>query len=28
MLPPGGAPGTLPLVPAEILAHLPEGPPA
>ena len=27
-LPPGGEPGTLPLVPAEVLAHLPDGPPA
>jgi PA14 domain len=28
MLPPGGEPGTLPLVPGEILAHLPDNPPA
>jgi hypothetical protein len=27
-LPPGGEPGTLPLVPADVLAHLPDDPPA
>ncbi len=27
-LPPGGEPGTLPLVPGDVLAHLPESPPA